>query len=96
MTHQILISIPIEEYWIKVEEIIKKVIVENKVKIPAEIKPDFLTQEEVAQLLKVSKVTMIKYTRNGNLKGYRIGRCVQYKRNEIDKTLKGIKVFRFR
>ena len=96
MTHQILISIPIEDFWIKVEEIIKKVIVENKVEIPAEIKPDYLTQDEVAQLLKVSKVTIIKYTRNGNLKGYRIGRRVRYKRNEIDKALKEIKIFRIR
>ncbi|MGA0556041.1 helix-turn-helix transcriptional regulator [Larkinella sp. VNQ87] len=44
---------------------------------------EFLTREEVAALLKVSKVTIWNWDKKGLLKPYRLGNHVRYKRNEV-------------
>ncbi|SHF53838.1 helix-turn-helix domain-containing protein [Flavisolibacter ginsengisoli] len=51
---------------------------------------DWLTKPQVAKLLGVSLPTILKWTKSGQLKGYRIDRRVRYRRSEIDSALKPI------
>lgn len=48
---------------------------------------DMLSMKDLCEQMKVSKPTIIKWTRLGLLKAHRIGRRVLYKREEIEKSL---------
>ncbi|WP_020597798.1 helix-turn-helix domain-containing protein [Spirosoma panaciterrae] len=51
----------------------------------------FLTRHEVAEILKISVVTVWSWTKKGILQSYRIGNHVRYKRSEIIKAPAPIK-----
>lgn len=52
---------------------------------------EYLTRNEVAQMLKVDLSTIHLWTKDGKLKRYGIGKRVYYKRSEIEKALIQIK-----
>ncbi|MBL7973743.1 MAG: helix-turn-helix domain-containing protein [Candidatus Kapabacteria bacterium] len=54
---------------------------------PDNLDDGFLSQSEVSQLLQVSKLTIIKWQKQGLLKVHRIGRRVLYKRSEVLSSL---------
>jgi excisionase family DNA binding protein len=70
---------------------------ENRIKAldeklkPTEPQNDYLTRNEVVELLKVSYVTIHDWTNKGFLKSYRLGNKVFYKRAEIDAAMVEIK-----
>lgn len=49
--------------------------------------PEYLTRKEVAQILKVSLVTLSDWNKKGVLKPYRLGNLIRYKREELDQAL---------
>lgn len=49
--------------------------------------PEYLTRKEVADILKVSLVTLTDWNKKGILKPYRLGNLIRYKTNEIDQAL---------
>jgi excisionase family DNA binding protein len=53
--------------------------------------PTYLTRAQVAQKLSITLFTVNEWTKKGKLSGYRIGRRVLYKENEVDKALTPIK-----
>lgn len=48
---------------------------------------EYLTRNEVKELLKVDLSTIWNWTKKGKLKSYGIGNRVYYKRHEVEKTL---------
>ena len=56
-------------------------------KIAPPQKTVFLTQDEVAEKLKVSKVSVWSWTKAGVLKSYRIGNQVRYIESEVVEAL---------
>ena len=50
----------------------------------------YLSRSEVAKQLKISLPTLHSLTLQGNIVGYRIGRRVLYKRNEVETSLQQI------
>jgi excisionase family DNA binding protein len=48
---------------------------------------EWLTVEEVAQYLKVSKTTVYRWTDEGRIKKYKIGRFNRYKKSELDQVM---------
>lgn len=52
-----------------------------------EVDEPFLSQSELSELLKASKVSIIKWQKQGLLKVHRIGRRVLYKRSEVLSSL---------
>jgi excisionase family DNA binding protein len=52
---------------------------------------EFLTRKQTSTILGVSLVTLSEWTKEGKVKGYRIGSRVRYKRSEIEKSLLSIK-----
>lgn len=48
---------------------------------------EYLTRQEVAQMLKVDISTVHNWTTKGTLKPYGIGRRVYYKRTEVENSL---------
>jgi excisionase family DNA binding protein len=55
-----------------------------------------LTRREVAELLHVTKQTVINYTNSGLLKSYKMGRRVLYLKEEVLAVIKAQQVFRYR
>lgn len=49
-----------------------------------------LTRQDVSHLLRISLPTLNTYTKDGILKGYRIGRRVLYKKAEVESMLQEI------
>lgn len=49
--------------------------------------PEYLTRKEVAEILKVSLVTLSDWNKKGVLKPYRLGNLIRYKRAELDQAL---------
>jgi len=52
-----------------------------------EVQPEYLTRKEVAEILKVSLVTLSDWNKKGVLKPYRLGNLIRYKRVELDQAL---------
>ena len=96
MSNQILISIPIDEFWKQTQEVIKKILLENIPEVSDEPKVEFLTRKEVCKILKISLPTLGEYTKNEILRGYRFGNHVRYKRHEIDESGKFINSIKYR
>ena len=51
---------------------------------------EWLTRKEVAEMLKISLVTLNEWTKKGVLTSYRIGNRVRYKSHEVEESLKRI------
>jgi acetyl-CoA synthetase len=56
---------------------------------PTEAKPDVLTAEEAAQVLRVHTQTIKRWLADGKLKGIKIGRAWRVSRAEITRILEG-------
>lgn len=52
---------------------------------------EFLTRKQTAIILGISLVTLSEWTKQGKVKGYRIGSRVRYKRDELNQSLQSIK-----
>ncbi len=52
---------------------------------------ELLTRKEAAKLLGVSLPTLLEWTKNGQVQGYRISSRIRYKRTELENSLKRIK-----
>lgn len=66
------------------DERINKLQEEFQPKIPIE----YLTRNEVKDLLKVNMSTIFNWTRSGKLKAYACGNRVYYKRSEVEQAIK--------
>lgn len=58
--------------------------------------PQYLTRKEAAKFLKISVPTLHSYTKTGRLNGYRIGRRVLYKMEDLELNMSPIEISRFR
>lgn len=50
----------------------------------------YLSTEEVATILKITTQTVIKLTHKGSIPGYKVGRKILYKPEDISNSLKEI------
>lgn len=49
--------------------------------------PEYITRNDVAELFRVTLVTINEWVNKGILKAYKIGRRVYFKRNEVEAAL---------
>lgn len=54
----------------------------------------FMTIKEVAELLRVNKMTIYRYIKAGKIEAYKIGKDFRVSKIELDKFLEKIKVQR--
>ena len=54
----------------------------------------FLTVREVAEMLKVNKMTIYRYVKAGKIEAYKVGKDFRIQETEIEKFLENIKVSR--
>ncbi|XVJ66863.1 MAG: helix-turn-helix domain-containing protein [Lacibacter sp.] len=92
MQNIILTSVPLDDLKNDlVDAIMKEISIALKDKPLNKSENEPLTRIQVAQLLKVSLGTVDEWTKSGKITGYRIGRRVRFKRNEVLNSLSLIK-----
>lgn len=97
MEQIILSSIPINEF----KEFISNIL-DEKLKgliTPSrnnENEAQFLSRQQVCDLLKISLPTLNSFTKREIIKGYRVGRRVLYKYSDIEISLKEISSLRYK
>jgi len=52
----------------------------------------FMTVKEVAELLKLNKMTIYRYVRAGKLTAYKVGKDLRIKGEDIDNFLESIRI----
>ena len=80
-----------ESYKQEIIKELREVILEELKNIQPQPEKEYLSREEVAKILKVSLVTLHKWSKEGIINPYKIGNRVLYKKHEIDASL--IKVY---
>ncbi|MEI8270389.1 MAG: helix-turn-helix domain-containing protein [bacterium] len=63
---------------------------------PTKLKDDYLTRKEVSHLLRISLSTLHYYTKNGILRGYRIGGRILYKKVEVQNAVMEIQSTKYK
>lgn len=87
MHNQLFITIEYDQLMKDIENIVKKSIPVSEPK-PIEINQEYITKNDVAALLSVSKSSVNNYSRKGILKPYTFAGNVRYKREEVLKLFK--------
>jgi excisionase family DNA binding protein len=64
--------------------------------IMLEERKETLTRKDVAELLHVTKQTVINYTKSGLLRSYKMGRRVLYLKDEVLAVIKEQQVYRYK
>ncbi|WP_372745925.1 helix-turn-helix domain-containing protein [Lutibacter sp.] len=80
-----------EELICSLKEVIQELLLETKKEKPLE----YLTRKQVAEIFKISMVTISDWNKKGILKPYRIGNLIRYKSNEIEEALTEIPFRRY-
>jgi excisionase family DNA binding protein len=85
----VLLSIPIEELKEIIAEVVEEKLREFSSSLAYKMPPEkeFLTRQEVCQMLQVNSVTLWRYAREGRLKQHRVGRKVFFLAEEIREAL---------
>lgn len=86
MVKQILLTIPIQEFENIIRDCVRSELKSN-IREQPKTETDFIRAREAAAILKISRPTLTKYTRNSFIKVYRIGHTVRYKKDEIEKAV---------
>ncbi len=79
-----------ERFRNEVKEIVSQAIADAVKEIDMPAAPEYLTREEAAKTLKISLPTLTKLTKEGRIRGYKIGRHIRYKSQELDMALQEI------
>lgn len=82
-----LISITPEELQRSILDGVKSCLDDLKSQFQPKEPTDYLTRQEVADLLKVDLSTVYRWSQLGKLKSYGLGNRVYYKRKEVEETL---------
>jgi excisionase family DNA binding protein len=89
----LLDNITREELFSEIETIVSQAIEKR-------LQPDkpqfYITKQEVADKLRLSLATVKRMTSAGSIKGYRVGRRILYKVDEIEQSLKEIKALKYK
>jgi excisionase family DNA binding protein len=96
MNNIILHSTPLADFKMIIGEVVREQL-KNIVPDVTKEKPNFyLTRKEVAEKLRITLVTVDKYTKEGTLQSYRIGGQIRYKANEVEKAFEAVKNLKYK
>jgi excisionase family DNA binding protein len=90
MQNVIFSSIPLQEFQTVISDTIKMEMQKHFPVPPTTPQTEFLTRKEAAKLLAISLPTLLDWTNNGLIQGYRIASRVRYKTDEIVNALSKI------
>ncbi len=85
----VLLSIPIDELKEIIGDVVDEKLREFSSNLSHKTPPmkEFLTRQEVCQMLHIKSVTLWRYVREGHLKQHRVGRKVFFLAEEVREAL---------
>ena len=63
--------------------------------VPLKQETEYLTRKEAASQLRITLPTLNKYTKGGNLKGYKINGRVLYRKEDIQSALTSVEPLKY-
>jgi excisionase family DNA binding protein len=94
MKSTIIESMSVEELKKIIAETVGEVV--SRISHPVQEETQYLTRVETTKLLRITLPTLNEYTKEGTIRGYRIGGRVLYKKDEIEASLKEIQTSKYR
>jgi len=92
----ILHSTSLKDFQEMIGEIVDEKLRHLKDEKPVKVNQEYFTRREVCDRLKISLGTLHSYTKEGFLKGYKIGGRVLYRQDEIEQSLLDIQVIKYK
>ncbi len=77
-------------------QIVRDELKQFKPEQPQQNNGEYITRREICDRLKISLATLHSYTKDGTLKGYRIGGRVLYKLVEVEQSVQAIQTTKFK
>jgi len=96
MENIILHSTPLKDFQAIIGQIVRDELKQFK---PDPVKPangEYITRQQVCEKLKISLATLHTYTKDGTLKGYRIGGRVLYRLGEVEQSIQAIQTIKYK
>ncbi len=95
MNQVLQINLSVEQLTDLVKQIVVEALCEHK---PQNVNDEtkFITRKEAAKLLGVSLVTLMKWTKEGVITGYKIKTRVKYNENEVINCVRKIPYIKYR
>jgi excisionase family DNA binding protein len=96
MENIILHSTPLKDFQLIIGQIVRDELRQFK---PEPAKPangEYITRHQVCEKLKISLATLHTYTKDGTLKGYRIGGRVLYRLAEVEQSIQAIQTTKYK
>lgn len=91
MNDILLSSIPYSQLQTLISSTVQQAVQQATAHLQPTTNEEFLTRKQTSNIIGVSLVTLAEWTKEGKIKGYRIGSRIRYKRSEIEKSLLSIK-----
>jgi len=89
-------STPLKDFQTIIGDIIEDKLRQFQPEQPKPTNGEYATRRDVCERLKISLATLHYYTKDGTLKGYRIGGRVLYKLAEIEQAVKQIETVKYK
>ncbi len=91
MENLLLSTIPYAEFQTLISTTVQTAVQVATAHLQTKENVEYLTRKQTSTILGVSLVTLAEWTKEGKIKGYRIGSRIRYKRHEIEQSLLTIK-----
>lgn len=99
MTHEILLNgISFEQFQNSIQTIVSKEVQKavEQLTPPKDNTPEFITRNEMAEILGVSLPTLHEWTKKGWIPAKRIGTRIRYDKQAVLDTIKDVKTLKYR
>jgi len=96
MENILLHSTSLKDFQAIIGQIVEDKLKQFKPEPQQQTNGEYITRRDVCTLLKISLATLHYYTKDGTLKGYRIGGRVLYRRDEITDSVQVIQSTKYK
>jgi len=96
MENIILHSTPLKDFQAIIGQIVRDELKQFKPEPTKQANGEYITRHQVCEKLKISLATLHTYTKDGTLKGYRIGGRVLYRLAEVEQSIQAIQTTKYK
>ncbi|MEO8853519.1 MAG: helix-turn-helix domain-containing protein [Ginsengibacter sp.] len=90
----VFLSLTKNDFQDLIAETVNSCLRRNANQTPTPQPDNYITRQQAADMLHITLPTLLNWTLDGKIKGYRIGRRVLYKKHEINEAVTSINVKR--
>jgi excisionase family DNA binding protein len=92
----ILHSTSLNDLRVLIGEVVEEKLHNLQPQMPSKDESGYLTRHEVCNRLRISLTTLHTYTKDGTLKGYKIGGRILYRAEEVEESIQVIQASKYK